>query len=103
MPRPRKPLDFEQHVRAITKVAGVKRAPEQLSLDELRPAVTHDFVAVIGDQWSYSSRCRCGWSSRGMLSRADAWMEYKKHLARTPQGTKLIATLRRVGRSAHGS
>lgn len=101
--RPRKPLDFEKHVRAITKVAGVKRAPEQLSLDEQIPEQEHVLERVIGGEWDFVAHCRCTWTSRGMISRADAFREYQKHLSRTPQGARLLTTLRRVGRSANGS
>lgn len=103
MVRTRKPLDFEKHVRAITRVAGAKRAPEQLGLDEQLPDQTHELARVQGTEWGYVAHCQCGWSSREVVSRPDAHREFKRHIARTPQGAALLKTVRRVGRSSNGA
>lgn len=95
--------DFEREIPKIISVAESKNAPEQLSLDELRPGQVHGWDTVRATEYGYFGTCLCGWRSREMITRADAHHEIRRHLGRTPQGSVLLRTLRKLGRGGTGA
>lgn len=103
MPRPPKVLDFDREAPRIARVAGAAKAEEQLSLAEQIPAQEHHLESIKLAEYGYTAECSCGQPLRERADRTQARREWTKHLARTPQGSALARTLRRVGRSANGA
>lgn len=101
--KPARPKDFEREIPKIAAVANARRAPEQLSLDELVPQRVHGWGETIALEYGYVKTCKCGWRSREVESRSDAHRELRRHLGRTPQGSVLVRTLRRYGRGGSGA
>lgn len=98
-----KPKDFDREIGAISKVAGVFDADEQLSLDELVPGEVHGWGRTVASDWGYRIYCRCGFVTREVGSRAQAHTEIRRHIARTPQGSVLLRTFRKLGRGGSGA
>jgi hypothetical protein len=99
----RRARDFDKEAPKITRVAGAKRAPEQLGLDELLPGNVHGWGQIQPTDYGYIAHCLCGWRARELPSRADAHSEIRRHIARTPEGSILVRNLRRFGRGAAGA
>lgn len=94
---------FDEEAPKIAKVARNVRAPLQLSFDELRPGDIHGHDIVQPLEYGYVARCRCGWHSRELPEKRSAVYELRSHLGRTPQGSVLLRTLRKYGRSGSGA
>lgn len=101
--RPTKPKAFEREAPIIAKVAEASRSNEQLNLDELLPRNLHGWERIQPTDYGYVPHCVCGARLREMPTKRQAQQELRRHLARTPGGTRLLATLRKVGRGVNGS
>lgn len=101
--RVKKPLDFDREIKRISAIADAPTAPQQLNLDELLPGKVHGWKEVQPTDYGYLARCLCGWQAPERDRKIDAYRELRRHLMRTPQGSALMHTLRRVGRAGQGA
>lgn len=98
-----RPKDFDREAPIIGRVADAARAPLQLNFDELAPGVVHAWDRIVPTDYGYIASCSCGWRSREVAAKSTAAHELRAHFGRTPAGSVLLRTLRKLGRSANGS
>lgn len=101
--KPTRTREFRREIKHVSDVAGGASAPLQLSLDEQLPGKVHGHDRIIPTEYGYVAWCRCGWHSAEMADKRSVMYAIRAHVGRTPQGTAMLNTLRRVGRSANGS
>lgn len=68
---------------------------EQLALEEIDPKLWHGHDVIVPTDQGYRGFCACGWVSRERSTRRKARGEVVSHLARTPAGRRIVATLRK--------
>lgn len=68
----------------------------QLALEETDPGLWHGHDVVVPTDTGYRGCCACGWVSDTLPDKAKARGAVSSHLARTPAGRRVVATLRRT-------
>lgn len=76
---------------------------QQLTLSEIDPAVSHGHDRVVPCMAGYRGRCVCGFVTVELPTKALARGAVSSHLARTPSGQRVVATLRKRHTGAGGA
>lgn len=68
---------------------------QQLAIEELDPKLWHGHDVIVPTETGYRGFCACGWVSRERTTKRGARGEVTSHLARTPAGRRIVASLRK--------